>query len=80
MKRKFFYVLIGAAIVTAAAWNVGQSLNKNEMALSDVALANVEALGQEITLDCTALPYCSSTCPWEWCGYCMGFYMQECIL
>jgi hypothetical protein len=48
MRKKFFYVLIGAAIVTAAAWNVGQSLNKNEMILSDVALANVEALANEL--------------------------------
>lgn len=50
MKKRFFYVLFGAAIVSAAAWNVGQSLNKSKhkMALNDVALANVEALAYEL--------------------------------
>ncbi|MDR2139628.1 MAG: NVEALA domain-containing protein [Tannerella sp.] len=41
MKRKKIYMMIVAAIAVAAAWNVSQS--KSEMALTDVALENVEA-------------------------------------
>jgi hypothetical protein len=37
-------------LAAVAAWNVSQ--NRNEMALGDVALANIEALGQEINLLC----------------------------
>ncbi|MDR2139630.1 MAG: NVEALA domain-containing protein [Tannerella sp.] len=49
MKRIFFYMMIVAAIVVAAAWNVSQS--KSEMALTDVALENVEALADEESSD-----------------------------
>lgn len=29
--------------------------------------------------DCTGLGNCSSICSGEWCGYCKGIYMQECV-
>ena len=44
MKKKIVSVAIVAAVAVAAAWGFNQS--KNEMALSDVALNNVEALAQ----------------------------------
>jgi hypothetical protein len=45
MKTKFFSIVFVAAIAVAAAWNVTQS--KTEVELSDLALANVEALASE---------------------------------
>ena len=48
MKKKFVCGIAVVVIAVVAAWNVSQS--KNEMALTDVALANVEALaGDEQT-------------------------------
>jgi hypothetical protein len=82
IKKRLLGLMAIVVIAAVAAWNIYVSQSKNEMALSDVALENVEALAKEDSdiIDCTAFPNCSSTCPWEWCGYCMGFYMQECIL
>ena len=42
MKKKIFGVALIAAMALAAGWNFNQS--KNEVELSDLALANVEAL------------------------------------
>jgi hypothetical protein len=42
MKKILFLIFAVAAIAVAAVWNV--SRNMNEEALSDVTLANVEAL------------------------------------
>ena len=42
MKKKIFGAVIIAAMALAAGWNFNQS--KNEVELSDLALANVEAL------------------------------------
>lgn len=42
MKKKIFGVALIAAIAVTAGWNFNQ--NKNEVELSDLALANVEAL------------------------------------
>ena len=42
MKKKIFGAAIIAAMAVAAGWNFNQS--KNETQLSDLALANVEAL------------------------------------
>ncbi|WP_370861188.1 NVEALA domain-containing protein [Parabacteroides faecis] len=42
MKRKIFGAALIAAMALAAGWNFNQS--KNEVELSDLALANVEAL------------------------------------
>lgn len=61
MKKKIFGVALIAAMALAASWNFKQS--KNEVELSDLALANVEALahcesdvkhgyGRSTTLDC----------------------------
>jgi hypothetical protein len=44
MKILFFYTIV-AAVVVVAGWNVSQS--KNEIALTDVVLENVEALADE---------------------------------
>jgi hypothetical protein len=50
-EKKNFYMMIVAAIAVVAAWNVSQS--KNEMALTDVALENVEALAGTEDLEYT---------------------------
>ena len=42
MKKKIVSIAVVAAVAVAAAWGFNQS--NNEMALSDVALSNVEAL------------------------------------
>jgi hypothetical protein len=44
MKKKVFCVAMMAAIVSVSAWNISQSTS--ETTLSDVGLANVEALAQ----------------------------------
>lgn len=44
MKKKILGAVLIAAMVLAASWNFNQS--KNEMELSDLALANVEALAR----------------------------------
>jgi uncharacterized Rmd1/YagE family protein len=47
MKKIFLYLVAVVAITAVAVWNVSQS--KNETALTDVALENVEALaGEEV--------------------------------
>ena len=55
MKKKIVSVAIVAAVAVAAAWGFNQS--NNEMALSDVALSNVEALasGEWATYWCCSL-------------------------
>lgn len=45
MKKKIFGVALIAAMALAAGWNFNQS--KNEVDLSDLALANVEALARK---------------------------------
>jgi hypothetical protein len=49
MKKNLISIFAVAAITTAAGWNVMQS--QSDEALSDVALANVEALADESS-DC----------------------------
>ena len=44
MGKKFFGVIAFAAIAVAAGWNYQQ--NKQEVELSDLALANIEALAR----------------------------------
>ena len=44
MKKKIFGVALIAIMAVAAGWNFNQS--KNETQLSDLALANVEALAR----------------------------------
>lgn len=64
--KKFFGIIAIAAVATAAGWNFNQS--QNEVELSDLALANVEALAtpetdEEFTgsTDCYAT-WCNKTC------------------
>lgn len=70
MKQKIFFVFLFAAIALAAGWNMIQS--ENDMNLSDVALANVEALARSETglSDCST--YCTPangyTCIIRWPG------------
>ncbi|MDR2474882.1 MAG: NVEALA domain-containing protein [Bacteroidales bacterium] len=70
MKKKIFGLMAIAVMAAVAAWNVSQ--NRNEMALSDVALANIEALGQEIN------PLCPNGClvPEGFC-ICYGWHPHE---
>ena len=44
MKLKIFWAVLFTAIALAAGWNFSQS--QNEVELSDLALANVEALAR----------------------------------
>ena len=46
MKKKIFGGIAVLAIAAVAAWNVGVNLNSQKSGLSDVLLANIEALGQ----------------------------------
>lgn len=51
MKKKIIGVAVVAAMALTAGWNYNQS--NNEMAMSDLALANVEALAnREISAGC----------------------------
>jgi hypothetical protein len=77
MKKKILVSIFVVAVVAIAGWNFSQSMS--EAALSNVVLANVEALALP---ECTGgTSPCAPTCTWEWCGYCTDFggYMQECI-
>lgn len=49
MRKKIFAVMIVAVVAVAASYNVYQSQNTNT--LSDLALANVEALAQSESSD-----------------------------
>lgn len=73
MKKRILSVAIVTAVAVAAGWNFNQS--KNEVELSDLALANVEALasGEDGTGVCyntitskegARVRYCP-TCSWE---------------
>lgn len=62
MKKKIFGAALIAAMAVAAGWNFNQ--NKNEVELSDLALANVEALAQSESN--------IGTCTWVGCK--MDFY------
>jgi hypothetical protein len=48
MKKKIFSIVFVAAIAVAAAWNFAQ--NKSNVELSDLAMANVEALADGETI------------------------------
>ena len=70
MKKRILGLMAIVVIAAVAAWNVYENQSKNEMALSDVALENVEALGQEINPECPngCLAQCSIGC------YCYGWH------
>jgi hypothetical protein len=59
MKKKIFSIVFVAAIAVAAAWNFSQ--NQDKVALSDVALENVEALaGCEVNSGAGNVGVCAS--------------------
>jgi hypothetical protein len=64
MRKKTLSVVIIAAVAIVAGWNYQQS--ENEMELSDLALANVEALADgEVII---GVP-CAQVCQNCWCIY-----------
>lgn len=64
MGKKFFATLIVAVVAMFASYNIYQSQNKDS--LSDLALANVEALaGGEIEIGVICVAVCNNC----WCGY-----------
>jgi hypothetical protein len=83
MKKKILGVAIVAAIALVSGWNISQS--KSDVALSDMALAKVEALAQaEITCSspnpyggqCYVAQGCGSG---SWCGcYFSGYQSDFC--
>jgi hypothetical protein len=66
MKKILFTTFAVAVIAVAAGLNVMQS--RSEIALSDVALANVEALAYEISYPGGGPIYCCASS-----GYCTSF-------
>ena len=80
MKKKFIYGFVFIAISAVAAWNV--NFNSQTNGMSDVALANVEALAGEND----ALPYESVGCQTESCkldlggGWFTGSVKRVCII
>lgn len=57
MKRKFVIFIGGVAVVVAATVNL--SLGSNNGSLSDLALANIEALARSESYNCTKSFYTS---------------------
>lgn len=57
--KKLFSIIAIAAIAAAAGWNFSQSQNKME--LTDLALANVEALARNEGSGKTCYTYCCQT-------------------
>ena len=47
MNKKYFKIVAAVLVLVEAGWNMKQ--NKNKVVLSDLALANVEALAQSET-------------------------------
>jgi hypothetical protein len=69
MKRNVISIFVVAAIAIVAGWNVMQS--QSEKVLSDVALANVEALAWEYpTITCISI------CQWD-PNYNCAVYVQD---
>jgi hypothetical protein len=62
MKKKILVLASVATVSAAAGWNFSQ--NRSETVLSDVALANVEAMGSEIGDLCGG---CSTNCTGDLC-------------
>lgn len=79
MKRKFFLLTIAIVAVVAT---IGISKNANEVELSDLALANVEALaygesGGGSTVDCYSSSRSSSGATYYDCGTCEKQYNSK---
>lgn len=75
MKKKFFAVVLIAVMAVAAGWNFKQSQNKVE--LSDLALANVEALANPET-DPIYPGWENRDCYNEWVGGMDGYMNRVC--
>jgi hypothetical protein len=77
MKRKLLYFTVVVVIAMATSWNVSRNISKT--AMSDVALANVEALSSEIGDACGG---CSSSCSGQFCCLILingtGFALNRC--
>jgi hypothetical protein len=76
--KKIGLILVGAALAAGTIINV--NLNSQRGGLSDISLANVEALTTEYDKICFKLvsSECSISCNYEYCGYCYGRYLLEC--
>jgi len=64
MNKKFLLAAVVAAVVSVSAWNVTQN-RSSESGMSDVALANVEALADETSTSAEChglLGWCSLSC------------------
>lgn len=60
MKKRIFFAGVLVAIITAiAGWNFNQ---KNETTLSELGLANVEALARGESGNCRCEPFTSAVC------------------
>jgi hypothetical protein len=51
MCKKIIGGITVIAIAAVAVWNVSVNLNSQKNELSDISLANIEALGQEVGFD-----------------------------
>jgi hypothetical protein len=72
MKKKILGVAIVAAIALVSGWNISQSMS--EVAISDVALENVEALADEINPNCpNGCQESGNSC---WCYYWYSQYKE----
>jgi hypothetical protein len=67
MKKKILIFMIATAVVALAGWNISQA--SSEVALSDMALENVEALAQES----------GGSHPYQSMGYCYGYLNYMCV-
>ncbi|MDR2474879.1 MAG: NVEALA domain-containing protein [Bacteroidales bacterium] len=65
MKKKVFCGIAACMMIAAvAAWNVYVSQSKNEMALSNVVLENIEALATENDRPCSFCHFTSFDLCW----------------
>jgi len=62
MNKKILTSIATAAIVAVAGWNVSQA--SSERSLSDMELANIEALGSEVGERCGG---CATNCSGNYC-------------
>jgi hypothetical protein len=68
MKRKLLCLITAVTMTVITAWNISQ--NMSEEALSDVALANVEALAEENS-------ECPNGCIAQANEWCFCYYYHE---
>ena len=66
MKKRILGLMAIVVIAAVAAWNVYMSQSKNEMALSDVALENIEALASSESSCCIGSNFQIIAIPGGW--------------